>query len=122
MVEEVHKECSKIVLQISHAGARALAQLKDNEPFGPSSLKIKDVMNYREITTSEILKMTEDFKMAAVRAKKAVLMGFNFMRLMDIYLASSFHYFLIEEKINLEEALKIGLALFWKFFRLSGRN
>ncbi|HZK12795.1 MAG TPA: YbaK/EbsC family protein [Atribacterota bacterium] len=71
MVEEVHKEGSKIVLQISHAGARALAQLKDSEPFGPSSLKIKDVMNCREITTSEILKMTEDFKMAAVKAKKA---------------------------------------------------
>jgi 2,4-dienoyl-CoA reductase-like NADH-dependent reductase (Old Yellow Enzyme family) len=71
MVEEVHKEGSKIVLQISHAGARALAQLKDSEPFGPSSLKIKDVINCREITTSEILKMTEDFKNAAVRAKKA---------------------------------------------------
>ena len=71
MVEKVHKEGSKIVLQITHAGARALDQLKNCEPFGPSSLKIKDVLSCREITTSEILKITEDFKMAAVRAKKA---------------------------------------------------
>jgi len=89
MVEEVHKEGSKIVLQISHAGARALAQTKDSEPFGPSSLKIKDVMNCREITTSEILKMTEDFKMAAVRAKKA---GFDGVQLHGAhgYLLSQF--------------------------------
>jgi len=89
MVEEVHKEGSKIVLQISHAGARALAQTKDSEAFGPSSLKIKDVINCREITTSEILKMTENFKMAAVRAKKA---GFDGVQLHGAhgYLLSQF--------------------------------
>jgi 2,4-dienoyl-CoA reductase-like NADH-dependent reductase (Old Yellow Enzyme family) len=71
IVEKVHKEGSKIVLQITHAGGRALAQLINSKPFGPSSLKIKDILSCREITTSEIFKITEDFKMAAVRAKKA---------------------------------------------------
>ena len=71
MIEKVHKERSKIVLQIAHAGARALAQSINSEPFGPSSLKIKDILSCREITTSEIFKIIEDFKNAAVRAKKA---------------------------------------------------
>lgn len=89
MVEKVHKEGSKIVLQITHAGARALAQLKDNKPFGPSSLEIKNVLSCREITTSEILKMIEDFKIAAVRAKKA---GFDGVQLHGAhgYLLSQF--------------------------------
>jgi len=89
IVEKVHKEGSKIVLQITHAGARALAQLKDSKPFGPSSLKIKGVLSCREITKSEILKMIEDFKIAAVRAKKA---GFDGVQLHGAhgYLLSQF--------------------------------
>jgi 2,4-dienoyl-CoA reductase-like NADH-dependent reductase (Old Yellow Enzyme family) len=71
IVEKVHREGSKIIMQITHAGGRASAKLIKSQPFGPSSLKIKDVLSCREITSSEILKMTEDFKMAAVRAKKA---------------------------------------------------
>ncbi|MBE3091876.1 MAG: NADH:flavin oxidoreductase [Candidatus Atribacteria bacterium] len=89
IVEKVHREGSKIIMQIAHAGGRASAKLIKSQPFGPSSLKIKDVLSCREITTSEILKMTEDFKMAAVRAKKA---GFDGVQLHGAhgYLLSQF--------------------------------
>lgn len=89
MVERVHQEGSKIVLQITHAGARTLAQLKDSKPFGPSPLKIKDVLRCREITLSEIFETILDFKKAAVRAKKA---GFDGVQLHGAhgYLLSQF--------------------------------
>jgi 2,4-dienoyl-CoA reductase-like NADH-dependent reductase (Old Yellow Enzyme family) len=89
IVEKVHREGSKIIMQIAHAGGRASVKLIKSQPFGPSSLKIKDVLSCREITTSEILKMIEDFKMAAVRAKKA---GFDGVQLHGAhgYLLSQF--------------------------------
>jgi 2,4-dienoyl-CoA reductase-like NADH-dependent reductase (Old Yellow Enzyme family) len=89
MVEKVHKEGSKIVMQISHAGARALIQPKNSRPFGPSFLEIKDTLNCKEITKNEILKTIEDFKKAAVRAKKS---GFDGVQLHGAhgYLLSQF--------------------------------
>ena len=71
IVENIHREGSKIIMQIAHAGGRASAQLIKSQPFGPSSLEIKDCMMCREITKSEIFQIIEDFKNAAVRAKKA---------------------------------------------------
>jgi len=71
MVEKVHREGSKIIMQIAHAGARASAQLIKSQPFGPSSLEIKDCMMCREMTKNEIFQTIGDFKNAAVRAKKA---------------------------------------------------
>ena len=71
IVEKVHREGSKIIMQIAHAGGRASAQLIKSQPFGPSSLEIKDCMMCREITKSEIFQIIEDFKNAAVRAKKS---------------------------------------------------
>ena len=70
MVEKVHKEGSKIVLQITHAGARALTKTKDNKPLGPSTLEIKDTLNCKEMTKNEIFQTIKDFQKAAVRAKK----------------------------------------------------
>jgi 2,4-dienoyl-CoA reductase-like NADH-dependent reductase (Old Yellow Enzyme family) len=70
MVEKVHQEGSKIVLQIGHSGAKAIDQLKHGKPFGPSSLKIENI-NCREMTVNNISQTIEDFKNAAVRAKKA---------------------------------------------------
>jgi len=70
MVEKVHNEGSKIIMQINHAGAKAPVKLTKSKPFGPSSIEIKDC-NCREITKSEILQTIEDFTNAAVRAKKA---------------------------------------------------
>lgn len=71
IVEKVHREGSKIIMQIAHAGGRASAQLVKSQPFGPSSLEIKDCMMCREMTKSEIFQIIEDFKNAAVRAKKS---------------------------------------------------
>jgi len=71
IVKKVQKEGSKIIMQIAHAGDRASIQLIKGQPFGPSSLEIKDCMMCREMTKSEIFQIIEDFKNAAVRAKKA---------------------------------------------------
>ena len=71
IVEKVHSEGSKIIMQIAHAGGRASAQLIKSQPFGPSSLEIKDCMMCREMTKNEIFQTIGDFKNAAVRAKKA---------------------------------------------------
>ena len=71
MIEKVHREGSKIIIQIAHAGGRASAQLIKSQPFGPSSLEIKDCMMCREMTKNEIFQTIGDFKNAAVRAKKA---------------------------------------------------
>jgi len=77
MVEKVHHEGSKIILQINHGGGRAMSQLKDNRSFGPSSLEIKDY-SCREMTVSEIVQTIEDFKKAAVRVNNS---GFDGIQL-----------------------------------------
>jgi len=71
MVEKVHNEGSKIIMQINHAGAKSSAKLIKSKPFGPSSIEVKDCLNCREMTISEIFQIIEDFKNAAVRAKNA---------------------------------------------------
>jgi len=71
MIEKVHREGSKIIIQIAHAGGRASIQLIKSQPYGPSSIEIKDCVRCREMTKSEIFQIIEDFKKAAVRAKKA---------------------------------------------------
>jgi 2,4-dienoyl-CoA reductase-like NADH-dependent reductase (Old Yellow Enzyme family) len=71
MVEKVHNEGSKIIMQINHAGAKSLVKLTKDKPFGPSSMEVKDCLNCREMTISEIFQIIEDFKNAAVRAKNA---------------------------------------------------
>ena len=78
MVEKVHNEGSKIIMQITHAGARASTQFTKTKPFGPSSIEIKDILNCREMTVDEIFEIIEDFKNAAVRAKNA---GFDGVQL-----------------------------------------
>jgi len=70
IVEKVHREGSKIIMQIAHAGGRASSQLIKSQPFGPSSLEIKDCRTCREMTKNEIFQTISDFKNAAVRAKK----------------------------------------------------
>ena len=71
MVDKVHNEGSKIILQIAHAGGLASPQLVQSKPFGPSSIEVKDCLNCREITMSEIFQIIEEFKNAAIRAKNA---------------------------------------------------
>ena len=88
MVKKVHNEGSKIILQITHAGCRASTKFVKSKSFGPSSMEIKDC-NCREMTISEIFQIIEDFKMAAVRVKKA---GFDGIQLHGAhgYLISQF--------------------------------
>lgn len=71
IIEKLHREGSKIIMQIAHAGGRASAKLIKSQPFGPSSLEVKDCMMCREVTKNEIFQTISDFKNAAVRAKKA---------------------------------------------------
>ncbi len=71
MVEKIHREGSKIIMQIAHAGGRAPIQLTKSQPLVPSSLEIKDYVRCREMTKAEIFQTIKDFKKAAVRAKKS---------------------------------------------------
>jgi len=71
MVKKVHREGSKIIMQIAHAGCRSAVQLIKSQPLGPSSIEIKGCGRCREMTKNEIFQTIEDFQKAAVRAKKA---------------------------------------------------
>ena len=71
MVEKVHNEGSKIIMQINHAGTKASVKLIKSKPFGPSSIEVKECLNCREMPISEIFQIIEDFKNAVVRAKNA---------------------------------------------------
>ena len=70
MIEKVHGEGSRIIMQIAHAGCRAPTQFVKNIHNGPSSMDIEGY-NCREMTISEISQIIEDFRNAALRAKKA---------------------------------------------------
>ena len=71
MIDKVHNEGSKIIMQITHSGAKSWFESVKKIPFGPSSIKIKDYVNCRAMTVNEIFQTIEDFKNAAVRAKEA---------------------------------------------------
>lgn len=77
MVQKVHKEGSKIIMQIVHIGCLASNKFVKSKTIGPSSIKIKD-FDCREMTKKEIFGAIEDFKKAAVRANKA---GFDGVQL-----------------------------------------
>ncbi|MDD4362728.1 MAG: NADH:flavin oxidoreductase [Atribacterota bacterium] len=70
MINSVHQENSKIVMQISHAGGRSLSKEENKLPAGPSTLNIEGY-TCREITKDEINKIIKDFADAAGRAIKA---------------------------------------------------
>jgi 2,4-dienoyl-CoA reductase-like NADH-dependent reductase (Old Yellow Enzyme family) len=70
MVKKVHEEGSKIIMQISHAGGRAISRSNRKRPIGPSPLEIKGY-SCREMAIHEIEQTVNDFTAAAVRAKKA---------------------------------------------------
>jgi 2,4-dienoyl-CoA reductase-like NADH-dependent reductase (Old Yellow Enzyme family) len=71
MIEKIHQEGSKIIIQISHAGCRAPIQLIKEKPLGPSFIKSQDCDQCKGMTKKEITQTIRDFQMAAVRAKKA---------------------------------------------------
>ena len=70
-VDIVHKNDSKIILQLGHAGAASISAV-DNFPAGPSYIKSPFVdLEPRPMTVEEIKGVVNDFGDAAVRAKKA---------------------------------------------------
>lgn len=77
MIQKVHHEGSKIVMQITHAGGRAISQLEDGKAPGPSDLELKKY-HCRKMTISEIKHTIDDFVNAAIRAKEA---GFDGVQL-----------------------------------------
>lgn len=77
MIKKVHNEGSKIIMQITHAGGRAIGKSKDGKAIGPSDLEFKKY-NCRKMTISEIKQTIDDFVNAALRAKKA---GFDGVQL-----------------------------------------
>jgi 2,4-dienoyl-CoA reductase-like NADH-dependent reductase (Old Yellow Enzyme family) len=71
LVDRVHGEGGKIVLQISHAGCRTGFGLNDSLPVAPSAMEDEKGPTCRAMTLSEIDEMSETFVRAAIRARKA---------------------------------------------------
>jgi 2,4-dienoyl-CoA reductase-like NADH-dependent reductase (Old Yellow Enzyme family) len=71
VIDAVHDEGGKIVLQIAHAGCQALQRFTKTEPVGPSVFENRGKAMCREITKDKINNTIQAFVMAAVRARKA---------------------------------------------------
>jgi len=90
MVNKIHQEGSKIIMQITHGGNQSKVKLIKKRPLGPSPMKVKDnVIMSKAMTKEEISQTIKDFKHAALRAKKA---GFDGVQIHAAhgYLLSSF--------------------------------
>lgn len=72
LVSVIHKNGSKIIAQINHAGGKTKKEITGSVPLSPSSSKINGT-DYcsKEMTLEDIEKVIEDFKSAAARVKKA---------------------------------------------------
>ncbi len=66
MVERIHQQGSKVIMQINHAGGRGM----NSNSIGPSEFHFQNY-HCREMTLQEITEVIGDFKDAAIRAKKA---------------------------------------------------
>lgn len=71
MVDAAHDHGSQIVLQLAHAGIRALRPLTKREPVGPSPLVKAENERGRAMTVDEIRGAIEAFASAARRATEA---------------------------------------------------
>ncbi|MDT8715706.1 NADH:flavin oxidoreductase [Clostridium sp. 19966] len=73
--ELIHKNGSKAVMQINHAGSAASSEVTGLEVVGPSAVQHLWKKNQsqlpRELTREEIKNIVEEFKAAALRVKKA---------------------------------------------------
>ena len=70
MVDAVHHENGKIVLQLAHAGCVSASQLTGKEPLGPS-VENQGKNICRQMTQAEIESVVDAFGKAASRAKQA---------------------------------------------------
>ena len=70
----IHKNGSKTVMQINHAGSETLKEIIGMAPVGPSAVinPAKKNMDIPcELSTEEIRKIINDFRQAAIRVKEA---------------------------------------------------
>lgn len=72
LAETIHRNGSKAVMQINHAGSAASMDITGYEPAGPSAVKNPRKGNIpKELSRDEIKNLINSFKNAAVRVKKA---------------------------------------------------
>ncbi|MGE4548909.1 MAG: HisA/HisF-related TIM barrel protein [Intestinibacillus sp.] len=72
LVDMVHKNGSKIVAQLNHAGAKAqAAAIGGAQPAAPSAVEVMPGVMPRALTVQEIEQIEDDFASAARRAKEA---------------------------------------------------
>lgn len=96
LVDAIHKEGAKCVLQISHTGRGARRSIMGHQPVGPSAVAMpySYMMGYgneepRALTINEIHAIEEKYAQAALRAKKA---GFDGVEIHSVgyYLGQQF--------------------------------
>jgi 2,4-dienoyl-CoA reductase-like NADH-dependent reductase (Old Yellow Enzyme family) len=72
LAETIHKNGTKAVMQINHAGSAANAEVTGLKPAGPSEIKNPRTGNVpKELTREEIKNIVEEFRSAAIRTKAA---------------------------------------------------
>jgi 2,4-dienoyl-CoA reductase-like NADH-dependent reductase (Old Yellow Enzyme family) len=72
LAEVIHKNGSKAVMQINHAGSAATMEVIGTTPVGPSAVPNPRRGNIpKELTTAEIADIVQGFKEAARRVKEA---------------------------------------------------
>lgn len=71
MIDAVHREGGKIVVQLAHAGCYALSQVTQMEAVGPSVGISEKTPNCRELSREEIGGICDAFGKAALRAQSA---------------------------------------------------
>ncbi len=69
MTKAVHRENGKIVLQLAHAGARAIPELMGEDPAGPSEGQSEGGARYRQMSIDDIRATIVAFANGAARAK-----------------------------------------------------
>ncbi len=90
LAAEMHRAGTKCGIQLTHAGSSAKAEMIGGQPFAPSTVSHpRDGGMPREITRAEMLELTEQFVLAARRAKQA---GFDMVEIHGAhgYLLSQF--------------------------------
>ena len=72
LAEVIHKNGSKCVMQLNHAGSAALEEVIGTTPVGPSDIRNPRLGDMpRELTEAEIAGIVQDFQEAARRTKEA---------------------------------------------------
>lgn len=72
LVEVIHKNGSKAIMQINHAGSASDKEVTGHDPVGPSVIAHPRLEHIpKKLTKTEIKTIVDEFKDAAIRVKKA---------------------------------------------------